>query len=103
MALRISATSLFLLAASAVSAASPEAWEAFRADIEGKCLAATTTLEDKTAWVDPFGTESYGIAVVTGRSRYADGRQFAVCVYDKATKTVETLSETDLQVLMPDR
>lgn len=71
-------------------AASDDAWEAFRADVEAKCLAAAEPLfATAAATVDPFGSESYGLALITGKAKGADTEIAAICVYDKQAKTVE--------------
>ena len=72
-------------------AASEDAWEAFRADVAAKCLTAAGPLfETATATVDPFGSESYGLALVTGPAKGATATTVsAICVYDKQAKTVE--------------
>lgn len=72
-------------------AASDDAWEAFRADVEAKCLAAAEPLfASATAEVDPFGSESYGLALLTGPAKGAEETTIrAICVYDKQAKTVE--------------
>lgn len=74
-------------------AASDDAWDAFRADVEAKCLAAAEPLfasASAIAEVDPFGSESYGLALVTGPARGAEETTIrAICVYDKQAKTVE--------------
>src|SRR5690606_29151592 len=45
-------------------AATEAEWEAFRADVEAKCLAAAEPLfETAEAIVDPFGSPSYGLAL----------------------------------------
>lgn len=74
----------------AAPASSDDAWEAFRADVETQCLAAAEPMfETATATVDPFGSESYGLALVRGTARGADAEIMAICVYDKQAKTVE--------------
>ena len=72
-------------------AASDDAWEAFRADVSTKCLAAAEPLfETAEATVDPFGSASYGLALVTGPAKGATETTIsAICVYDKQAKTVE--------------
>ncbi|MCC6736168.1 MAG: hypothetical protein IT534_08565 [Bauldia sp.] len=80
-----------LVAGVAHSRAATEAeWEAFRADVEAKCLAAAEGLfETATAIVDPFGSQTYGMALIRGKARGADVDIMAICVYDKATKVAE--------------
>src|SRR5262245_38780644 len=70
--------------------ASDDAWEQLRADVEAACLAAAAPMfESAAALVDPFGSESYGLALVTGKAKGADAEIAAICVYDKKTKAVE--------------
>lgn len=73
------------------SAASEEAWAEFRADVEAKCLEAAQPLfADAAARVDPFGSESYGLALIEGPARGAEETRIAaICVYDKQAQTVE--------------
>jgi hypothetical protein len=71
-------------------ASSDDAWAAFRADVETACLKAAEPLfASATARVDPFGSQSYGLALVTGKAKGADSEATAICVYDKQAKTVE--------------
>jgi hypothetical protein len=76
-------------------AASDDAWEAFRADVALKCLAAAeATFVNAKATVDPFGSEHYGLAFVTGNARGAEATAIrAICVYDKQTQAAELGSE----------
>ncbi|WP_159711969.1 hypothetical protein [Geminicoccus flavidas] len=74
----------------AAQAATDEAWSRFRDDVAAACLAeAAPLLEDAVATVDPFGSPSFGLAVVRGKERGGDGWAMVVCVYDKRTKSVE--------------
>jgi hypothetical protein len=71
-------------------AATEEEWAAFRADVEAKCLEAAAPLfETATAVVDPFGSPSFGLALIRGQARGADVEVSVICVYDKVAKTVE--------------
>lgn len=46
--------------------------------------------ETATATVDPFGSQTYGMALIRGTARgAADVRIMAICVYDKVTNTAE--------------
>ena len=86
----IVATGFALILAVPAHAASDDAWEAFRSDVETACLAAAESLfEVPQVRVDPFGSESYGLALVTGKARGADAEIAAICVFDKQTKAVE--------------
>ena len=79
-------------------AASGDAWAEFAAKVEQSCVTATSgMLKDAKAVVDPFGSESYGLAIVTGS--VADGRQAAIiCVFDKQTEAVQVGGELSVAV-----
>tara|TARA_R110002020_G_scaffold6321_7_gene26593 strand:- start:1147 stop:1458 length:312 start_codon:yes stop_codon:yes gene_type:complete len=89
---------LAALPAAPAFAASDDAWAAFAAEVETGCLQATSTMLEKAqAVVDPFGSESYGLAIVSGET--ADGRATAiVCVFDKQSKAVQIGGELDIAV-----
>jgi ABC-type amino acid transport substrate-binding protein len=83
-------TALALLGAAPACAASDDAWEAFRKDVADKCLEAATDLfAAPVATVDPFGSQSYGLALIRGKAKGADADIAAICVYDKKTQQVE--------------
>jgi hypothetical protein len=72
------------------AAASPDAWETFREEVKAACLEAAKPLfETAVADVDPFGSESYGLALVHGKAKGADAGIRAICVFDKKSKKVE--------------
>lgn len=78
------------LAAPLAHASSPDAWEAFRADVEKSCLASLPeALGTPDVFVEPTGTQSFGIAAVEGLSPESKSRITYVCVYDKQKQTVE--------------
>ncbi|MCQ4634189.1 hypothetical protein J2Y63_006889 [Shinella sp. BE166] len=78
------------LAASAAHASSPDAWEEFRADVEKSCVASLPeALGTPTVFVEPTGTESFGIAAIEGLSPESKSQVTYVCVYDKQKKTVQ--------------
>ena len=84
------ATGFILIAAVPALASADDAWEAFRKDVETACLAAAESLfESPRVRVDPFGSESYGLALVTGTARGADVEIAAICVFDKQSRAVE--------------
>jgi hypothetical protein len=71
-------------------ASSPDAWDAFRQEVAAACIAAAARLiENAAADVDPFGSESYGLALVHGKAKGSDSEIRAICVFDKKTKAVE--------------
>jgi len=75
---------------------SGDAWAAFRTEVEHACVAAAgETLRDTFAIVDPFGSESYGLAIIRGQSM-GDDTIYMICVLDKRTRQVELSGELDL-------
>jgi len=90
-----------LLASSAPAAASSgDAWAEFAEKVRSQCLAATETmLESAQAVVDPFGSESFGLAVLTGKASGGDATVSHICIMDKQTGTVELGSELPADVL----
>ena len=78
------------LAAPMALASSPDAWEAFRADVEKSCLASLPeALGTPTVFVEPTGTQSFGIATIEGLSPDSKSQITYVCIYDKQKQTVE--------------
>ncbi|MBZ7920840.1 hypothetical protein LAC81_03430 [Ensifer adhaerens] len=77
------------LFASNAAASSGDAWEAFRTEVSKKCLSAATSLEKASAVVDPFGSKSFGLALVIGTPKGSKTAVTQICVYDKHKKTVE--------------
>lgn len=68
-------------------ASSGDAWEEFRADVKSACAAIAPPGETILVEVNPFGSESYGAAIVyqltgSGLDRY-------VCIYDKQAQKAE--------------
>ena len=92
-----SLATLLLTSASLASpalASSDEAWDKFREDVTTKCTTlAQGLLEQPKVVVDPFGTESYGVAILTGKAAGADATVSAICVYDKKSQTAEISGE----------
>jgi hypothetical protein len=85
-------------AASNAYASSGDAWAEFAAEVQGKCeKAARVTIEFPHAVVDPFGSEHFGVALVTGKPKGANGFVSYFCVYDKQTKDVELGSELETE------
>ena len=83
-----------LLLAGPATASSGDAWASFAKDVEAKCKAAVKAMIDKpTAIVDPFGSSTFGLAILTGKARGASVTVSYLCVYDKKTKAVEVGSE----------
>ncbi|WEZ84042.1 hypothetical protein P6U16_04810 [Rhizobium sp. 32-5/1] len=98
---RIAATLAVASLVPAVAFASSDgAWEEMRADVSTKCLAAVAdSIENPKAVVDPFGSERFGLALISGKPKGADGTVTYICVYDKQTKAVEIGSELTEDVM----
>lgn len=78
------------LGAAPALASSDDAWAAFKADVEAKCVAALPEkLKNQTVFVDETGTEAYGVALIAGRSASEKARVTFACVYDKQAKTAQ--------------
>jgi hypothetical protein len=85
-------TSACVLAMSgAAFGSSDDAWQTFREDVARQCLKAAEPLfASAKATVDPFGSETYGLALIHGVAKgTAKSEIMAICVYDKKAKTVE--------------
>lgn len=84
------ATAIALSVPSSALAATEAEWEAFRSEVRASCqLLAEPMFETMEIIVDPFGSPSYGLALIRGNARGADAQIMAICVYDKATQTAE--------------
>ncbi len=87
-----------LLLAGPAFASSDDAWAEFAAEVESACLAAAgDTLSDALAVVDPFGSESYGLAIVSGRTAN-DAPASMICVLNKQSRAVEIGGELAIRV-----
>ncbi len=87
----LAATSFALLPlVSQAFASSDDAWDEFAKDVAAKCTAlAEGRIEAPKVVVDPFGTESYGVAILTGKAVGADAQVSSICVYDKKSQVAE--------------
>jgi len=54
-------------------------------------------IEKPAVTVDPYGSEHYGMALLTGKPKGAKGSVGYLCVYDKKTKKVEIGSELNMK------
>jgi hypothetical protein len=98
--LKYTASVIFLLLPSVGHAASDDAWKEFARTVEQKCLAAVAeTIEAPQAVVDPFGSERFGLAVITGKAKGADANVSHICVMDKQSETVELGGELSAEQL----
>lgn len=72
------------------NASSGDAWEEFENDVRNACLsAALGSLAVNTIQIDPYGSESYGFAVMVGFEAGTTNERVMVCAYDKATQKAE--------------
>ena len=100
MMLKQLATTLVFTLAGVVgaTAASGDAWAEFATAVEKGCLDATASFfSDARAVVDPFGSESYGLAIVTGETP-AGTTASIVCVFNKQTEAIEIGGELEVVV-----
>jgi hypothetical protein len=74
-------------------ASSGDAWDQVRAEVGAACLALVQGPGTATIEVNPFGSDSYGVALVTQSSGAGTDRM--ICVYDKARKTAELSTPFD--------
>jgi hypothetical protein len=84
-------TFLMILTAGA-RASTPDAWEEFRGDVRSKCLERLTAQDTaalKDIRVAPFGSESFGFALMTVIDKQTNEEKSVVCAYGKAGKTAE--------------
>ena len=88
---RMGCIALALLAGiSAAHASSPDAWNEFRDTVQAKCVAAASNaMTVSHIQVDPYGSEKYGIAILTGKEKGSDEISHAVCIFEKQTEHAE--------------
>jgi hypothetical protein len=99
-ATRNATIALALMLPGTAFASSDAAWSQFAKDVEQKCTAASGEIFRKPmVAVDPTGTESYGVAIVYGRSKEAKGPAAVICVMDKKTGKVEIGTELGKEVV----
>lgn len=71
-------------------ASSADAWEEFQQDVEKACRdAADSKLLVGSIQVDPYGSESYGFAVMVGIEPGTSNERLVACVYDKRSQAAE--------------
>lgn len=69
-------------------AASEAAWDAFRLEMNARCTElAGEFMDEIEIRVDPFGSQSYGLALVSGQEN--GERSERLCVMDKQSRRVE--------------
>ncbi|SFZ83488.1 hypothetical protein SAMN02983003_1675 [Devosia enhydra] len=73
-----------------LQASSDGAWAEFEQDVQQACLsAALGTLAVTSIQVDPYGSESYGFALMVGLEAGTANERQVVCAYDKASQNAE--------------
>ena len=83
---------------SAAKASGDEAWVQFEKDVAVKCLkAAGAGLSKPTIVVDPYGSGSFGLAIVSGNS--GKSKVSYMCVYDKKSSATEIGTELHITVV----
>ena len=82
----------FLLLPNSGQASSQDAWEEFRLDVKRSCLKQSAGFNIGKIFVDDFGTESYGFAVISGTPNNNNKiSQLRACVYDKKSRKAEII------------
>ncbi len=77
-----------LLATSPAFASSDDAWAEFHQEVEDTCRALVQgTVERIDVNVVPYGSESYGAAIVTVTASW--GSERSICIFDKASRKAE--------------
>lgn len=83
-----------LAAAGPAAASSDDAWQTFRDQVAAACTALARPLAggaEMTVEVDPFGSESHGVAIVT--LVRPDGRERMICITDKTPEGTGAAAE----------
>lgn len=71
-------------------ASSADAWEEFQQEVEKACLdAADGVLLVGSIEVDPYGSESYGFAVMVGIEPGTSNERLVACAYNKRSQAAE--------------
>ncbi len=81
------------------SASSGDAWQAMRQKVRAGCLAKANAMRlgKVDVNVDPFGTQSYGTAILIKRGAPRQASMAYVCVMDKNTGEFEVSGELTLR------
>jgi hypothetical protein len=81
---------LAISATHAAQAASGDAWEEFQQEVDLACReAAKGVIAPEVVQVDPYGSESYGFAVLVGPEVGSSALKLVACAYDKASQKAE--------------
>jgi hypothetical protein len=84
----------FIFITNAADASTPQTWRQFQIDVRNACIAAVArTLKNISTNVDPYGSESFGLALLRGIS---NGKPVSrICVYDKRSRKVEVSGDLE--------
>ena len=77
--------------AGSAAASTDSAWMEFQKEVATRCKAAATTDSGVKTWtvsVSAFGSQSFGMAILTGKAQGGVPVKYA-CTMDKKTKAVE--------------
>ena len=88
MRLSLPILAVIVLSTSPARASSDDAWVLFRTEVEAACRALVQGPDDIVVEVNPFGSQSYGAAIVTATGE-GSGADRMICIYDKVAKTAE--------------
>jgi len=88
--MRILAPMLTTLALTAAPAwaSDEDAWAVFRAEVKAACVAIAEGPGTIVVEVNPFGSQSFGAAIVTVTSEGV-GTDRMICIYDQLAKVAE--------------
>lgn len=77
-------------------ASGADAWKEFQQDVEMACLKASSgVLDVKRIQVDPYGSETYGFAIMSGFAAGTSTQRLVVCAYDKVSRAAEVSGAFD--------
>ena len=80
----------FTINAQQAGASSGDAWEEFQDDVRQTCLAAAVgKIAVSYIQVDPYGSESYGFALMIGFEAGTTTERVVACAYDKKSQNAE--------------
>lgn len=92
------AIALGTVLAQTAHASSDDAWAQFAKDVKASCLkAAGANITKPSIIVDSIGSESFGLAIVSGKS--GGYKASFICVYDKKTGATELGGELEIDVI----
>ncbi|GGE00669.1 hypothetical protein GCM10011390_19340 [Aureimonas endophytica] len=87
---------LSVFAAPGARGAEPDP-QAFRAAVDAACRAAgAAALDEISATVDPYGSDHYGFALLSGIEKGTRATRSMLCAYDRASRRAEVGSLLDL-------